>query len=409
MKRLSLFVAALSLGIAANAQTLNLHQGAVTTAFASDGLGNMNYTDGTTLTIGGVDYTTTAVDSITFDQSEVTAAQVGITYTAAGAAVRISGDMAPYITATVDGAHVVVTAASTLATEVNYVLSGTSADGSFTLNSSYKCTVTLNGLDLTSSTGGAIDIEDGKRIAIVVADGTTNTLSDAAAGTQEACLYVKGHAEFSGAGTLTLTGNATHAYKSKEYTELKKKFGTLNVLAAAGDALHVGQYYEQKGGSVVISGAKGDGVDTGITNDVTDENNGQVLISGGSLSIDLGATEDVKGLKADSAITISGGSVTITGSGNGVKGIKTGTNFYVNNTSGADPTLSITVTGTTYAKDTENESKTRGVKVDGDFTFDGGTISVSATGKKAKAIAVDGTYTYVSGSINCTVDATTTN
>lgn len=408
MKRLSLFAVAGCLSIAATAQTLNVHQGAVTTAFTAASTGVMNYTDGTTLTIGEKAYTLSEVDSIVMGTEDVVAAQVNINYTSSGATVLISGDMAPYVTAQVSGGHVVVTADKALAQEVNYVLSGASADGSFTLNGSYKCTVTLNGLDLTSTTGGAIDIENGKRIAIVVADGTTNTLADAASGTQDACLYVKGHAEFSGSGTLNLTGNATHAYKSKEYTEIKASFGTLNVLSAASDGLHVGQYYRQKGGSVVISGAKGDGIDTGATNDATDEKNGQIIVSGGSINVDLGSAEDVKGLKADSTITITGGAITITGSGDGVKGIKTGSDLFVNSSSGTAPTLSVTVTGTTYAKDTENESKTRGIKVDGDFTFDGGTISVSATGKKAKAIAVDGTYTYISGSINCTVDATTT-
>lgn len=408
MKRISLFATAALFGIAGMAQTLNVHQGAVTTAFPATTTGEMTYSGGETLTIGSTAYTLTEVDSIVMDQSDVTEAQVNITYTASGATVRIPGDMAPYITAQVEGGNVVVTAAGGLAKEVNYILAGTSAAGSFTLNGSYKCTVTLNGLDLTSTTGAAIDIENGKRIAIVVADGTTNSLADAAGGTQEACFYVKGHAEFSGSGTLNLTGNATHAYKSKEYTEIKKKFGTMNVLAAAGDALHVGQYYEQKGGAVVIAGAKGDGIDTGATKDATDEQNGQVIVSGGTVSIDLGATEDVKGIKADSAVTISGGTITVTGSGNGVKGIKAGGDLLVNAGSGTAPSLSVTVTGTTYAKDTENESKTRGIKVDGNFTFDGGTISVSATGKKAKAIAVDGTYTYKSGTINCTVDAATT-
>ena len=122
--------------------------------------------------------------------------------------------------------------------------------------------------------------------------------------------------------------------------------------------------------------------------------------------MDLGTAEDVKGIKCDSVMTISGGTVTITGSGNGVKGIKAGTNLLINQCSGNTTSVSITVTGTTYHKDQADESKTRGMKVGGDFTFDGGTITISATGSKAKAVSVDGTYYYRSGSINCSVDAT---
>jgi hypothetical protein len=67
--------------------------------------------------------------------------------------------------------------------------------------------------------------------------------------------------------------------------------------------------------------------------------------------------------------------------------------------------IDMTVTGTTYMPDDpELESKCRGIKVKGDFTFDGGTIRIAATGKKSKAISVDGVYTYKSGSINCAVD-----
>lgn len=408
MKRSALLATTALLCTAATAQTLNLYQGAVTTVFSAEQAGAMTYTDGTTLTIGSKAYNVSEIDSIVFDQSATDTVLVTVTYSASGATVVLSGDMAPYITASVSGADVSITADSALTHEVNYVLQGSSSNGSFTLHGSYKSTVTLAGLNLTSTTGAAINIDNGKRIAVIVADGTENNLADGAAGTQDACFYVKGHPEFSGGGTLNLTGNATHAFKSKEYTELKASFGTLNVLSAANDGLHVGQYFKQKGGSVVIANAKGDGIDVGITNDVTDEQNGQVLISGGSINVALGATQDVKGIKCDSAMTISGGAITVTGSGDGEKGMKIGTNLYVNDDSGSAPTLNITVSGTTYAKGTVDESKTRGIKVDGNFTFDGGTIAVSATGTKGKAIVVDGTYTYVSGSINCSVDAATT-
>ena len=77
----------------------------------------------------------------------------------------------------------------------------------------------------------------------------------------------------------------------------------------------------------------------------------------------------------------------------------------MNNASGTAPTLTITLTGTTYNKGQADESKTRGIKVDRDFTFDGGTINVSTPGPKAKAVVVDGTYYYKSGTINCPVSA----
>ena len=177
--------------------------------------------------------------------------------------------------------------------------------------------------------------------------------------------------------------------------------------SAVTDGFHIGQYFRMAGGKLTIAGVKSDAIDVAATNHSTDENNGQVKISGGTLTIALDAAHDVKGLKADSLITISGGNITITGTGNGQKGIKTATNLLVNNASGTAPTLTITLTRTTYNKGQADESKTRGIKVDRDFTFDGGTINVSTPGPKAKAVVVDGTYYYKSGTINCPVSAAT--
>ncbi|EJX00422.1 hypothetical protein EVA_11473 [gut metagenome] len=64
----------------------------------------------------------------------------------------------------------------------------------------------------------------------------------------------------------------------------------------------------------------------------------------------------------------------------------------------------MSVTGTTYKPDDpEFESKCRGIKAKGDFTFDGGDIQISATGKKSKAISIDGVFHYISGTRNCEV------
>ena len=73
-----------------------------------------------------------------------------------------------------------------------------------------------------------------------------------------------------------------------------------------------------------------------------------------------------------------------------------------------NPLIDLKVTGTTYAAGTADESKCRGIKGKGNFTFDGGSIKISATGAKSKAISVDGDYIYKSGSLNCLVDAANT-
>jgi len=408
MKHLLLTLLLSTVSASLSAQSLRIYRGQVCVAVPADEAGDMTYADGQTLSVLGQTYDLSSVDSIVVSAEDVAAASVGVTYADNVARIIVSADIYPQLTITATGANVSIVAGSELQEEVTYTLSGASSNGSFYMDGSYKATVAFAGLTLTNTQGAAVTIDDGKRIAIVVSDGTVNTLADATGGTQKACFFVNGHPEFSGAGTLILTGNTKHAFASDEYTLLKKNFGTLQVLAAASDGLHVGQYFRMKGGTLSISGTKGDGIDVSATKDADDELNGQVLIENGQIAIDV-AADDVKGIKCDSLMTLSGGSVTANVSGNGSKGISVGTNLLVDQSSGNATSISMSVTGTTYMPDDPDlESKCRGIKVKGDFTFDGGNISISATGKKAKAISVDGNYYYKSGTIDCAVSAANT-
>ena len=119
---------------------------------------------------------------------------VSITYNDTTATVVVDDNIAQYITPTISGAHVSIAQSSDVATEITYTLSGTSNDGEFYMSGSYKATIELNGLTLTNQnpvySGAAIHIENGKRIKVKVATGTTNTLVDAASGSQKGCFYV---------------------------------------------------------------------------------------------------------------------------------------------------------------------------------------------------------------------------
>lgn len=411
MKRFLLYMAAaMACGGLCHAQTLKLTQGQVTTAYPLEDVGEIPFSqnasgasssaDYTDLTIGGKTFTVGTISQIEVDNSTVSAGTVSVAYSASGAQVVVAGDIAPYLTVTATDGTVSIIAADNLATEITYELSGTSDNGSFYMDGSYKATLRINNLTLTNPAGAAINIDCGKRIKVEIPDGTTSTLTDGATGSQKACLFINGHAEFEGGGTLNLTGNAKHAYASDEYTQLASSFGTLNVTAAASDGLHIQQYFQMEGGTVNVSGTKGDCIDVGITKDATDELNGQVLVSGGTLSLDV-AADDVKGLKCDSAMTISGGTINAEVSGLGTKGFSVGTDLLINQASGNATKITMNVTGTTYMPDDEElESKCRGMKIKGNFTFNGGTISMSVTGKKAKGISCDGTYTYISGTTN---------
>ena len=397
------------LALTASAQQLRVYQGTVTYVYPASLLETMTYTDGgQTLTILGRSFSTAEIDSIkvTNVPSTFTPNSISVDYAGEKANVAVSGDVAAFVTVNADGANVRVVADAAFQQEVTYYLSGTSGNGSFFMDGAYKSTVVLNNLNLTSATGAAIDIENGKRIAVQLPEGTTTTLADAAGGTHKACFFINGHAEFTGAGTLNLRGNTKHAYASDEYTQFKSDFGTFKVTSALSDGMHVEQYLQVDGGAFSISGVQGDCIDVSVTKDPLDEYNGQAFINAGTFVLSV-AADDTKGIKSESDMAITGGNITATVSGNGAKGISAGSNLLVDESSGNATNIKMSVTGTTYMPgDATLESKCRGIKVKGNMTFAGGFIDISATGVKSKAISIDGVFYYSGGQMTCTVDAT---
>ncbi len=374
MKKLFLISCSLLASVFVSAQTLNVHTGQICTAVTASAY-KMPYTNnGTTVSIAGKHFTVAEIDSITIDNSVVTPNSVQVTYNGGSAKVRISGDIATHITASVSGAHVSITQGTNVSNEITYTLQGNSTNGSFYTTGSYKMTLALNGVSLTNPNGAAIDIQNGKRIAVELVDGTTNALVDGANGTQKACFNVKGHPEFKGSGTLNLTGNTKHAFKSGEYTELKANTGTINVLKSAGDGMHVGQYLNMKGGTINMNNIGDDGLQVEITKDATDTLNGQALISAGSITMNITALA-AKGLKADSLITISGGTFNITTSGNG--------------------------TYDTTDKDTKTANC---ISSDYNIIISGGEFTLKNTGSGGRCIKCDGILEIYGGKI----DANTT-
>ena len=414
MKRslLSLAAALLLTGAAlpepATAQRLRIHCGPTTFVTSAEKAGQMSISANGMLQLGETSIATAQIDSITVDRETYNPLAIAVSYSDAGARLTVPCHLKDKLTITVDAAKVGFVQAADLQEEVTYTLSGTSANGSFAMDGEYKAGLVLNGLTLTNTAGPAIDIANGKRINVTLPAGTTTTLTDGAGGLHKACFFINGHAEFAGAGTLKLTGNTKHAYASDEYTQFKPGFGQLNVLKSVSDGLHVEQYLQVQGGNFTFTQVGGDNIDVSITNNPADSLNGQVFIEGGTLTLDV-ASNDTKGMKCDSLMTITGGTIKATVSGLGTKGISVGTNLLIAQPTTTATLIDMAVTGTTYMPgDALLESKCRGIKVKGDFTFDGGTIKISATGTKSKAISVDGDYTYKSGSINCAVSAANT-
>lgn len=355
--------------------------------------------DGSTFTVGDLTFDTSTVDSITVVHT------VYVTFS--GETATIDLGHAPDVVATTDGAHVSIVSTNTKS-ELEFVLQGESSQGSLTYTGSLKCKFYLNGLNLTSDRGAAIDIQCGKRVDLILVSGTDNYLTDAAGGTQKAALYCKGHLEVEGSGSLTVKGNTKHAIASKEYMQLKKSTGSITVTGAVSDAMHVGQYFLMSGGSLNLTGQGGDGLQVevvtlsdDVTPDPDKEDNGQMYIKGGTITIEA-AANDVKGIKVPGNLTVSGGTFQLVASGNGSKGISVAGNMLVNEDDNTT-LMRIRATGGMYEDpETEEESRCMGIKVTGNLTVNAGTIQVSNTGSGSRGIKIDGTYTK---SANATVQA----
>lgn len=332
----------------------------------------------------------------------------------------------------VDGDDVVVT--STTSEELEYVLSGASTDGMFKIYSDKKFKLTLNGLTLTNNDGPAINIQSGKKTTLTLADGTVNTLADGAKYTacgdedMKATLFSEGQIVVQGNGTLNVSGKKKHGICSDDYILVSS--GVVNVTDAASDGIHANDYVRIDGGSVSIT-ASGDGID-GDT--------GYVQITGGDVTVNV-STDAAKGIKCDGAISISGGNVNISTSGNVLiqdgdtsycTAVKSDSDFSITdgsltimssgsagkgisvdgNVSIAGGTVSIATTGDggtyTTADGTTDSYSATGIKADGNIEILAGSVTVTSAGTGGKGISADGTLT-IGGDVNVpTVIVTTT-
>ena len=381
MKKTLATLTALMLTIAAGAQTLNVTVGNVVYQFPASQTGEMTYTNGTTLTIMGKTFTLGNVSAMTVDNTTVTDNLVKVEYGSTEAKVYVAGNVAQYVEPTVSGAHVTIAQSNTDAVdddEITYQLAGSTADGSLTLAGSYKCTVSLAGINLTNPGGAAINITNSKRIQISAKKGTVNTLADGTGGSQKACIYSKGQIQLQGNGTLNVTGNTKHAIKSASYISIKNL--TLNITSAAGDGISCEEYFQMKSGTVSISGTADDGIQcdlggttsTGETTDHEDEDTGNIYLEGGALSVTVTAAAS-KGIKAAGDMSISSGDITVKTTGNGA-----------------------------YDSDESDAKGCAGLKSDGNMTIGGGTITLTSTGTGGKCIKADGTLTVNDGTVKAT-------
>lgn len=232
-----------------------------------------------------------------------------IALTGSSAAVTGSG-------ATVSADTVTITAGGT------YVLSGT-LNGQVVVNSATgdEVKLVLNGATITSSSTSAIAFTDAGEAVVVLADGTTNTLTDASTyadttteNAPNAALFSAADLTIGGTGTLLVNGRGNDGITSKDGLVIAG--GTITV-TAADDGIRGKDHVAITGGTVTVKQAGGDGIKS--DND-TDADSGFIDISGGTVTVTaaddgLQAATDVT--SSDDGLNVSAGSTSTDSTGTG--------------------------------------------------------------------------------------------
>ncbi len=385
---------------------------------------------------------------------------VTVTYASGGASVTGYSAVADVMNVSVSGNQVTIT--YTGSENVAYKLTGTASNGSFKLYSSKKQALWLSGLNLTCTSGAAINNQSGKRTFVFVegtnslADGSSAAYSTSGDEDMKGVFFSEGQLIFSGSGSLKVTASNSQGKSgivSDDYVRMMNSPSvTVTAGSKAGHGIKANEFVQLSGGTLSVSTAAA--MKKGITSD------DYVLVEGGTTTINVtGGTaydsDDAEykgsaGIKADNYFGMTGGTVTITNNGAGGKGVHAGSyNYDSTNHKVADSyisggTLTITTTGSesndvsskgmkigwvtksgsgnratvtgnagnlniSGGKVIVDVSKSEGLEAKGNLVISGGEVYVSTSGDDAinsqGELDVTGGYVYAFSSANDAMDA----
>lgn len=323
-----------------------------------------------------------------------------ITYSAADAAVDGEG-------AAASGTQVTISSAGT------YVISG-SAEGSIRVDAPEDADVVLvlDGLDLTAPDSAALEIREADQVIVTLAPDSVNSLTDggaaadsATADAADAALFSKADLTINGSGALKVTGNQNHGIVSKD--DLKIVSASLTV-TAVNDGLKGRDLVAIKSGNITID-AGGDGIQSSNDEDAA---KGNVLIESGTLAITAG--EDA--IQAESGLTVTGGDLTLTSGGGSTNSSQTGgwgnwgsptDTADSESAKGLKAGTALIVSGGTLHIDSSDDS----IHANCDVTINGGSIEI-ASGDDAihadRALTINDGDIYITTSFEGLEGATVT-
>ena len=255
-----------------------------------------------------------------------------------GTNVTVTGDTKGYVTT--NGADVTVNT-GTDTDSLLLVLSGSTTNGSLLVYHESKFGIQLNGVSIHHANGPAINNQCSKSLYLHVADGTTNTLTDGTAYTeqeydQKGALFSEGQMIFLGTGSLSVTGNCKHAIACDDYIIIDENV-KLQATSSTGNGIKV---------------------------------NDGLWINNGTLDINVTA-DGARGIRCDNVVEITGGTTTIT-----------------------------TIGDCVYDDDADEYSSAACIKCDLDFTMSGGTLTMTSSGDGGKGINSSAKVLFSGGTLS---------
>lgn len=203
-----------------------------------------------------------------------------------------------------------------------YVISGKLDDGQISIDSEDKKTVrlVLDGVEINSSNTSAINVLNAEKTVISLEEGTENIISDGEQYVYEesdtdepnAAIFSKDDLTINGTGSLIVHGNYNNGITSKD--ELKITGGDIGV-TAVDDGLMGRDLVAVKEGTIAIE-AGGDGIKSSNDKDAA---KGNIALEGGEFSIVSGND----GIQSIASLYITDGTYTIAAGGGSPETVET--------------------------------------------------------------------------------------
>lgn len=313
-------------------------------------------------------FSVSEIDSIIFKPAQdIEPSSIYVEFNNNGATVRHEVSSEDFVV-NVDGANVSIVNSSV--ENLSYYLSGTTSDGSFSLESEVAYNIILDNIELTSTTTVPLNLSKNVERNIILANSSSNILTDDTESDGKAVINTKGTTNISGNGTLTINANKKHGISSDN--DININGVTLNINHTADES----------------KGLKSDCSISLTDSDVT-------IVSSGSLTLeelDLGYDPTYcTAIGADLNFEMNGGNLSITLPESNVagRGIKVDGNITIFN---GNVNIISHSGGDTYTNsDGEIDSyKSSCIKADGNIYFYDGNIILEATGAAGKCVNADG-------------------